>query len=357
MFSKNRKFSRFLMFTMISVMVAFIAEYTFNIDIDHLNNTVNSEQELKDLSLDGAKFINCHSDGSMICSDNDDPQIIFENVETYIDSVLIETSDMNYSLMPIQIFYTGEAENYDGYHCVTSNVRRDRNVLFLELHEYVKDLRIDIGNANDSSYRLKSVIINPNPGEYLSSALLNMSKIRMFLFFLISFLGLLALDDFEGFTRNLHKYRWIIGAIVIVVVTLLRIHGSSFGRIAELKQGLDTGVLIGSNRAVRSDEYVAFTEMAISQVRSGFGWFSDIWGYSPSDMFVIYGQPVLNLVTIFRPFSVGYLFLGIEMGLSFYWISRIVIGLLVSYEFGRMLTKDDRGLSIAYAFLVIFSDR
>lgn len=151
------------------------------------------------------------------------------------------------------------------------------------------------------------------------------------------------------------KYRWLIGLAIILIGTAFKLHGSSIGMIAEMITGSDSSRLFGTPKLIRTDEYAVFTQMALSQVRSGFNWFSDIWGYSPSDMFIIYGQPVRNLMTVFRPFSIGYLFLGAERGLSFYWISRIVVGFLVSFEFGRLLTGDKRKLSCAYGLMVICS--
>ena len=355
MLFEKRGFLRYILYILTAFAVSFIAEYTFNIDIDHLNNTISSKRISRELRLTDAELINCYSEDNTVHSEGIDPQIVFENIDSYVSTIIIHTDKLNYSVMPLQLFYSVDENGFDSDNCVSSTVRKDRRVLFLELNEYVQDLRIDIGNANDSIYIFGSLIVNPEPQDYLVAVLQNMSMVRMFLFFLISLTVVLALGDFSAFKHNLHRYRWIIGAVLIALFTLLRLHGSSFGRIAELMQGLDTGVLIGTNRAIRSDEYVVFTEMAISQVRSGFDWFSDIWGYSPSDMFIIYGQPVLNPVTLFRPFSIGYIFLGAEMGLSFYWISRIVIGILISYEFGRLITKDDRALSFLYSVMVIFS--
>ena len=136
------------------------------------------------------------------------------------------------------------------------------------------------------------------------------------------------------------RYRWVIGAIVIAFCTILKLHGSSIGVLGELLTGRDVSRVWGTSRSIRTDEYVVFTEMALSQVKSGFHWFSDVWGYTPSDMFIVYGQPVLNLTTLFRPFSMGYILFGAERGLAFYWSSRLVICFLVSFEFGRIFTKD-----------------
>lgn len=174
----------------------------------------------------------------------------------------------------------------------------------------------------------------------------------------IYWIGLLLILRFfkarEETLDFLFRYRWGIGLAVIVGAVLLKLQGSSIGMMA-YHLGEKEPPLFGVDRAIRGDEYVAFTEMALAQVRSGFPWFSDIWGYSPSDMFIVYGQPVRNIVSLYRPFSAGYLLLGAERGLAFYWSARFVFLFLVSFEFARLFTKDKRGLSVLYGIMVSLS--
>lgn len=162
--------------------------------------------------------------------------------------------------------------------------------------------------------------------------------------------------DPRGFAAFLFRRRWQLGFAVILGATVLKLNGSSIGYIGQIlePQG-NWQPLLGSIRSIRGDEFVAFTQMALAQSHSGFQWFSDIWGYSPSDMFIVYGQPVCSVVTLFRPFSAGYLLLGAERGLAFYWSSRLVFLFLVSFEFGRLFTGDKKELSAMYALLVSLS--
>lgn len=178
---------------------------------------------------------------------------------------------------------------------------------------------------------------------------------RLVIFFVLIINLLFMAHNFSEYKRIVLKHRWKIGLCVIAFCTIFKLHGSSIGYISTVLENTDRSNLFGVFRPIRSDEYVIFTEMAISQVKTGFKWFSDVWGYSPSDMFMVYGQPILNPVTIFRPFSVGYILLGSEMGLAFYWSSRFVVCLLVSFEFGRYITKGNNKLAFLYSFLVILS--
>lgn len=113
--------------------------------------------------------------------------------------------------------------------------------------------------------------------------------------------------------------------------------------------------LIGVSRPIRLDEYCKNTMLAFSQYLNDFAYFSDIVRAAPTDMFIVYGQPVLDIGTLFRPFLWGYLFLNPGQGLSFFWVGRLIFLLLVSFEFGMLLTNRNKTLSCSYALLVAFS--
>lgn len=186
-------------------------------------------------------------------------------------------------------------------------------------------------------------------------SMVNTSLIRLFFYSLIFLLLQLFINNRKSFCHYAYQYRWGIGCAFIILCTALKLHGSSIGIISYGLTGTDISRVWGDARGIRSDEYVVFTEMALSQVYSGFKWFSDIWGYSARDMFMTYGQPVFDLVTIYRPFSALYILLGAEYGLAFYWVARLVVLILVSFEFGCLITKDNHKLALAYASLVAFS--
>ncbi len=359
---KKKKALNYILILIFSLLIAFFTEFVFNLGSEDLRQIIKPGREMKTPKVSDAYLIGCHEEDGKIIADDDDPQLIFSGVDKFVSAVIIDYDKPNYSLIPGVVFYKnglGVDENgneeFSEENSVSFPVRIDKRSVYIKMDSYVSDLRIDIGAGKGSEVKPVRIVLNPSITIYFSSALRNLSPVRMAIFLIISLTVLLAINDFGSFKKNLHKYRWIIGGLVIIFGTVFKLSGSSIGRMAELMQGLDTGLLLGQNRAIRTDEYVAFTEMALSQVKSGFGWFSDIWGYSPSDMFMIYGQPVMNPVTLLRPFSVGYILLGAERGLAFYWISRIVVGLLVSYEFGRMITKDDRQFSFVYSVLVIFA--
>ena len=151
----------------------------------------------------------------------------------------------------------------------------------------------------------------------------------------------------------IYDYRFFIGALIIVIGVILEIHGSS---IAELNiSNIVHNPLFGISRSIRSDEFNVNTMFAFSQYFSNFTYFSPIPRATLTDMFIVYGQPIWDLLMIFRPFLIGYLFLSPAKGLSFFWISRFVCLLLVSFEMGMLLTDKNKKLSSAYSILLTLS--
>lgn len=151
----------------------------------------------------------------------------------------------------------------------------------------------------------------------------------------------------------IYSYRLPLTVIVLIFAVIFQFHGSSINELNIFK--VSHNPILGISRAIRTDEYIVNTLFAFSQYHNGFQYFSDIIRAVPTDVFIVYGQPVLDIGMIFRPFLVGYLFLNQGQGLSFFWISRLIFLLLVSFEFGMLLTNKNKILSLSYALLITFS--
>ncbi|WP_069989077.1 DUF7657 domain-containing protein [Massilioclostridium coli] len=160
--------------------------------------------------------------------------------------------------------------------------------------------------------------------------------------------------------EQVYRWRYVIGIIILAICVIFELSGSS---IAMWKHYLpnDTNtdsVVFGIERTIRSDEWAVQTPMAFSQYfnQSGpFPYFSDTIRGAATDTFIVYSQPVWTWAEIFRPFHWGYLALGPAKGLSFFWYGRLIALFLVSLEFGMFITKQRKGLSVAYAALVAFA--
>lgn len=153
----------------------------------------------------------------------------------------------------------------------------------------------------------------------------------------------------------IYKYRFVIAIILIFIGVLLKIHGSSisyWNNFINIDKE-DTSLIFGKPRRIRSDEWAVTTPLIFSQSFNGFKYFSDILrGGTSTDAFTIYGLPVLSLFEIFRPFHFGYIFLGIERGLSFFWITRFIALFLVSFEFFMIFTNKNKRLSVIGSFMI-----
>lgn len=152
-----------------------------------------------------------------------------------------------------------------------------------------------------------------------------------------------------------YKYRYLLALTIFLMCVLFEIHGSSFGMWDEILGGKPHQTLLGVVRSIRSDEWNVLTPLALSQYFSNFAYFSPIPRASLTDMFAVYGTPVWNILMIFRPFQLGYLFLSQAKGLSFFWMGRLIVLFLVSFEMGMMITKEDKILSLSYTLLLTFS--
>ena len=69
-------------------------------------------------------------------------------------------------------------------------------------------------------------------------------------------------------------------------------------------------------------------------------------------MFSTIFVPVKDILILARPFNIGYLLLGEEYGLSFYWYGRLIALLLVTFEMMMLLTNKKKLLSLAGAILI-----
>lgn len=158
--------------------------------------------------------------------------------------------------------------------------------------------------------------------------------------------------------EKIFRYRYLIVFASFAFIVAMGLSGSSIGLFAEHLGGKDNGVIFGESRPIRSDECFVSTPMMFAQYydpKGAFPYFSSVIRGSITDVFLEYGQPVLSIFSIFRPFYLGYLFLPISNGMAFYWFGRLIALFCVSFEFGRMITKDKKVLSLTYAFMIAFS--
>lgn len=207
---------------------------------------------------------------------------------------------------------------------------------------------------NSNGISIKSVM------EYTVNAPSAMKFLLLFgvLFIAFCILGIIIKSVPHKFWNVIFKYRYLIAVIIFIICVVFELSGSSISFWGDYIKASDTGTLFRTANPFRSDEFAVNSVLAIAQGQNpyeSYPYFSDIVRGTSTDMFIVYGQPVWNIGIIFRPFQIGYLFLGSSRGLSFFWCLRMLVLLLVSFDFGMMLTRKNRWLSVMYTIFVSFS--
>ena len=155
------------------------------------------------------------------------------------------------------------------------------------------------------------------------------------------------------------RYRYVLALIVLAVTVLFNLNGSSLGMWhRHVSNDHAEAPLWGIPREVRSDEWGVFTPLTLAQAAAGedaYAYFSTIPRGTKTDMFATYAQPVKHPLLVFRPFLAGFVFLGFERGLAFFWAARWLALFLAMYALFKRLTSDDRLLSAIGATMVVLA--
>ena len=174
----------------------------------------------------------------------------------------------------------------------------------------------------------------------------------LILFLFLMFVSLHFILNIEELYNRIYKYRYYISFGIIIFVIAFELNNTSmdFWRFSDQP----SDIIFGKTRLTRSDEYLTYTPMLLSQ-DPDYNYFSDVLRGTKTDMFMIYGQPVKNVVCIFRPFLLGFLFLGSAKGLSFLWILKLVLLFLITFEFLLLITRKNKKLSFVGSVLITFA--
>lgn len=157
------------------------------------------------------------------------------------------------------------------------------------------------------------------------------------------------------------KFRFLISILIFILLVTFKINGSSIGAwdmyASELIDPTESSVLIGVNRPIRSDEWMVQTTYYMAQAMSNE--FYPLYNTNITDdglnMILAYNSPVANLSILGKAFNWGFLLLGKEYGLSWYWAFKTIALLLLAFELSMILTKKMKGLSILSSFWITFS--
>ena len=153
--------------------------------------------------------------------------------------------------------------------------------------------------------------------------------------------------------------RYFIATLVFIICLLFKLHMSSIGCYHYLFKNQATKVeattILGMSRSIRSDEYMVHTPYYFSQYYNNYKKISKQMSLSGQDMIIGYNSPVKDISLLAKPLTWGYVLLGNEYGLSWYFSLKIILLVLISYEFVMILTKNNKKVSVMGALLISYS--
>lgn len=111
----------------------------------------------------------------------------------------------------------------------------------------------------------------------------------------------------------------------------------------------------GKERGIRSDEWAVQTMYMLSQGASEFDYFNSNLRGTLTDMFTLINAPVKDVLMISKPFHLGFIFFGNDVGLSIWWFGRLIALIFATFELSMILTNKKKLVSLCAAILLTFS--
>jgi hypothetical protein len=142
-----------------------------------------------------------------------------------------------------------------------------------------------------------------------------------------------------------------------MMLVLFKIHGSSIGMwdhyIKDKQDPNQISLIAGKNRDIRSDEWLVQTPWVMSQINNPhfFAIKNDNIRSDGQNM-LIPNIPVLSLDLIGKPYYWGFILLGKDYGISWYWVLRVMLFVWLSYEIAFFLSNGNRRLSLLGAIWI-----
>lgn len=148
--------------------------------------------------------------------------------------------------------------------------------------------------------------------------------------------------------------RFLMAFICFILLVLLKVNFSSIGNWDNYTNQNTNNTLLGTPRAIRSDEWLVSTPFYLSQSYSEFKATNPNLDIGNNDM-NFFHAPVKDLTAFVKVDQWGYLLFGNEIGLSWQWCLKLIMMLLVYFEFGMIITNKDKGLSLLSSIWLTFS--
>lgn len=170
----------------------------------------------------------------------------------------------------------------------------------------------------------------------------------------IVFVSLHFFLDIKKMYEKMFQYRYLIGICIFLILVIGKYHGSSINIWNHYVQpsSWEGTNIIGVSRGIRSDEWLVSTPHILSQKWNGFSVENTLMGATSTDVSFYPRLVVKDYASIFYPQYLGFFFLDIERGFSFYWYLPIFALFFVSLELFMIITKKNKLYSTLGAFLI-----
>lgn len=148
------------------------------------------------------------------------------------------------------------------------------------------------------------------------------------------------------------KKRYVIIPIIFLICIVFKINFSSINIWNTfLHEDNFSKNILGKSREIRADEWLVQSTTMLAQTlnKDGYKMYNSHIMQGHCNIMMT-GGPVLNVTTIAKPLTWGFLLFGAEYGFSWWWALRILLLLIVSFEIARIITQKDNILSIAGMF-------
>ena len=180
---------------------------------------------------------------------------------------------------------------------------------------------------------------------------------------ILFFAGSHFIFNIKELYNNIYKYRFYIAGIVLIYAVLMGYSGSSIGIYNDIIQPNNREIyyspIFGDSRTIRTDEWAvnapSFVSQCVDPNGNNYSYYHDSLRGTKTEMFSQLNQPILDILSIGKPFTLGALILGASRGYSFLWAASIIALLLVSFEFCMVISKNNKLASLLGMLLISFS--
>lgn len=179
---------------------------------------------------------------------------------------------------------------------------------------------------------------------------------------ILMFIMLHFIIKLEKLYEFIYKYRFHIAGVILLIAVTFEYSGSSIGTYNDILQGETRETyfepVFGKYRSIRSDEWVVNTPIFVSQAvdsDSRFAFYNDNLRGTTTDMFSVVSPAVWDILTIGRPFNIGFLLLGASRGNSVVWAGKWIVLIIVAFEFFMLITDKKKVVSACGMLLIAFS--